>query len=144
MKNTKTKHTPKKITFVDAVKNFWAGYVDFNGRTTRREYWYAVLFVVLLSALVGILFGGIIGTVMDAIMFLPMITMTVRRYRDVGISGWFYVVPVVIFMIWAAIRQSMWISLLNLDYFAPDAIVYLIALLCFVVSNIIICCMPSK
>ena len=144
MKNTKKQQAPQKTTFANAVKSFWTGYIDFNGRATRSQYWYGVLFVVLINFISGILFGVIGQSVISAVLFLPMITLSVRRYHDVGISGWFYAVPVIVFTIWTALRESAWLTLLNFNYFATDLIVFTIALLCFFVANLVICCMPSS
>jgi uncharacterized membrane protein YhaH (DUF805 family) len=82
--------------FIDSVKLTFSRYTDFEGRSTRSEYWYFVLFNVLiqiiasgiddfvLSSEIGIL-SGIVGL----IMLLPGIAVSIRRLHDIGKSGWF-------------------------------------------------------
>ena len=87
---------------IQAYKNFFKGYVDFTGRSTRSEYWwiwlgnmillvpfYSVYFKVLanprneaaLMALGGI---AIIYMIFGLALMLPMLALTVRRLRDAG------------------------------------------------------------
>ena len=42
-----------KITFAGAVKRGLQNYINFRGVATRAEYWYFVLFVVLVSLVSG-------------------------------------------------------------------------------------------
>jgi len=92
---------------------FWlcltARYATFQGRARRKEYWSFVLFATLaliLAALVGFAVDAALGnfdpysdgpvailvTVALAILagFLPGLAVTIRRFHDVGMSGWFY------------------------------------------------------
>jgi len=39
------------IGFVDAVKMFFRRYVDFQGRSSRAEYWWVILFQIIASIL---------------------------------------------------------------------------------------------
>lgn len=87
---------------INAYKNFFKGYVDFTGRSTRSEYWwiwlgnmillvpfYSVYFKALanprneaaLMALGGI---AIIYMIFGIALFLPGLALTVRRLRDAG------------------------------------------------------------
>ena len=87
---------------INAYKNFFKGYVDFTGRSTRAEYWwiwlgnmillvpfYSVYFKALanprneaaLMALGGI---AIIYMIFGIALFLPGLALTVRRLRDAG------------------------------------------------------------
>jgi uncharacterized membrane protein YhaH (DUF805 family) len=82
-------------------------YADFSGRSRRREALgfmlaLAVLFVLWLVALVAsgvsnfdgknvvsliVLFFG--GTLFWLAMIVPTLAVTVRRFHDQGLSGWF-------------------------------------------------------
>ena len=87
---------------INAYKNFFKGYVDFTGCSTRSEYWwiwlgnmillvpfYSVYFKALanprneatLMALGGI---AIIYMIFGIALFLPGLALTVRRLRDAG------------------------------------------------------------
>lgn len=43
-------------TFGQAIKRFFQNYVNFSGRASRSEYWWATLFVVLLQIVPTILY----------------------------------------------------------------------------------------
>lgn len=85
--------------FSEAIKRFFKGYVTFNGRASRSEFWYAQLLIVLMS-----LFFAILGdlTDLDLIIFLdiivvfPLITLTARRLHDVNKSGWWQLLALTI------------------------------------------------
>ncbi len=34
---------------IEAYKKFWKGYVDFEGRSTRSDYWFAYLANILIT-----------------------------------------------------------------------------------------------
>src|SRR6218665_504792 len=75
-------------------------YANFSGRARRKEYWYFVLFsfifgavAVMLDNLLGIAIEGdirgpIYGLYVLATL-IPGLAVTVRRLHDVGKSGWF-------------------------------------------------------
>lgn len=83
-----------------------AGYADFRGRARRKEYWGLVLFtaigqilVMLAGLTVDLALGNIdaetpIVTGLASLGFLalcvvPLLSVTVRRIHDIGLSGWF-------------------------------------------------------
>ena len=87
---------------INAYKNFFKGYVDFTGRSTRSEYWwiwlgnmillvpfYSVYFKALANprneaALVALGGIAIIYMIFGIALFLPGLALTVRRLRDAG------------------------------------------------------------
>ena len=87
---------------INAYKNFFKGYVDFTGRSTRSEYWWIwltnmILLVPFYSAYFKVLanprnetalmaLGGIaiIYMIFGIALFLPGLALTVRRLRDAG------------------------------------------------------------
>ena len=87
---------------INAYKNFFKGYVDFTGRSTRSEYWWIwltnmILLVPFYSAYFKVLanprneaalmaLGGIaiIYMIFGLALILPMLALTVRRLRDAG------------------------------------------------------------
>lgn len=75
------------MTFVDAVKNCFANYVGFTGRAPRSEYWWWVLFVVLVSIVLSMVSQKLSGVFSLAVL-LPGIAVATRRLHDVGRSGW--------------------------------------------------------
>ena len=68
-------------------------YAEFNGRARRSEYWYFVLFNVLISTfifLISFVIGlwGILSLLYSIAIFIPVIAVSVRRLHDTGRSGW--------------------------------------------------------
>jgi uncharacterized membrane protein YhaH (DUF805 family) len=78
-------------------------YATFNGRARRSEYWYFVLFNVIVSLVLGFV-GGLIGfellsSVYSIAVLIPSIAVGVRRMHDVGKSGWFLLIPIYNFIL---------------------------------------------
>ena len=69
-------------------------YADFEGVATRSEYWYFLLFVVIISALVSIAGIGI-SDVFGLVMFCPLIAAAARRLHDTNRSGWWQLIGLV-------------------------------------------------
>lgn len=104
---------------IEAYKKFWKGYVDFKGRSTPSDYWFAysahvlILFsCYLLEAVVERMTAETgssdlftIGLILLLIFFaygvaivLPGIAITVRRLRDAG-CNWLYIfIPLIPFV----------------------------------------------
>ncbi len=71
-------------------------YAEFNGRSTRSEFWYFYLYY----SLIGLILWGLSTFVSDSLSVLslifglgtliPYLAITVRRLHDVGKSGWNY------------------------------------------------------
>jgi uncharacterized membrane protein YhaH (DUF805 family) len=78
-------------------------YAVFSGRARRKEYWMFVLFYTLiyiaLAFVTGYLGGaelsGIVIMVYSLGMFIPSISVGVRRMHDIGRSGWWILFPIV-------------------------------------------------
>ncbi len=80
--------------FLSALQN----YATFSGRSRRSEYWYFVLFSVIIAFALGFV-CGLIGIPMLANLFslaiiIPSLAVGVRRMHDVGKSGWFILIPI--------------------------------------------------
>lgn len=69
---------------------FLKNYVNFQGRATRKEFWYAFLFNFVVTFVLG-LFGKV-GTILTAIwslaVLLPFLGVGARRLHDINKSGW--------------------------------------------------------
>jgi uncharacterized membrane protein YhaH (DUF805 family) len=105
-----------KISFVDAVKSAFVNWNKFKGAASRREYWFFVLFTVLLgivlSTIESIIWPPVetadliesinqptpISSVMALILLIPTLSITSRRLQDAGWSGkwlFLYLAPLV-------------------------------------------------
>ncbi len=89
------------IGFVDAIKLGLARYADFTGRSSRAEFWWWILFVViggfagviidLASGLTVNISGvpvGIVGSLWNLAILMPNLAITARRLHDINRSGW--------------------------------------------------------
>ncbi len=82
--------------FVKVLKN----YATFEGRARRSEYWYFVLFSIIISIALIFVDGalgseiGIVGLVFSLGTLIPSIAVAVRRMHDVGKSGWYILIPI--------------------------------------------------
>jgi len=144
-KTTKNTH----VGFIQSVKNYWMGYINFSGTASRREYWFAWLFIMLLECLVMtisvfFIFGNILGTILSAITFLPSRALAFRRLHDVGISGLWYLIPYMILIPWLLIRSTTWAILTELNYVPWDMPVCLLLLTVATIAYFIVLVQPSK
>ena len=103
-------------------------YFQFSGRAPRREFWYFVLFTIILSFLFATLgqmlglfhmipmnipnvsdTGEMTNTVQNIPLnlaqmgfglatFIPSLAISVRRLHDIGKSGWWYLIVVIPFL----------------------------------------------
>ena len=89
---------------LNAYKNFWKGYLNFSGRSTRPEFlWVWLLNMVIFFPVYYSLFTGLefdnpiinialfsMYIILLLVEFVPLLALIVRRLRDVGIH-WAYI-----------------------------------------------------
>jgi len=80
-------------------------YIDFNGRADRKEYWYFILWITLISTpfiyLDYLVFGPdnvsdrnvAFSSAWETITFFPLISVSTRRLHDIGRTGWWQITP---------------------------------------------------
>lgn len=90
-------------------------YAEFSGRSCRMEYWMYTLFQIIVviglavaffaiyglednaldngDAVFGLVFAGVAYLL---VFMVPNISVTVRRWHDLGQSGWFFLLFVVL------------------------------------------------
>ena len=79
--------SPAHVGFVDAIKLFFINYVNFNGRSTKSEYWYGYLFTFLVSLVTSWI--PVLGGLISLGLMIPGIAISVRRLHDTG-KSWVY------------------------------------------------------
>jgi len=81
-------------------------YVVFNGRAKREEYWYFVLFNIIIGIVLTVIDAvtgsfspetgtGLLGGIYSLAVLLPTIAVSVRRLHDTGRSGWWLLISLV-------------------------------------------------
>ena len=68
-----------------------------DGTATRLEFWYFILFTWLVDIFASLtdifLPGDLTQNIMAVLLFIPTITVGIRRMHDTDHSGWFILVP---------------------------------------------------
>ena len=88
--------------YIEALKK----YAVFGGRSRRKEYWYFVLFSVIVSlvlsaidALLGTFSSstnvGLLGGIYGLAIIVPSIAVSVRRLHDTDRTGWWILINLV-------------------------------------------------
>jgi uncharacterized membrane protein YhaH (DUF805 family) len=97
------------MNFGQAISSGFRNYVNFSDRSSRSEYWYWVLFAVLLNIVTRIVDAGIggpvTGSIVGLLLFLPGLAVAVRRLHDIDRSGWwillvFTVIGILVLIYW--------------------------------------------
>ncbi|MBS0447724.1 MAG: DUF805 domain-containing protein [Proteobacteria bacterium] len=90
------------MNFPDAIRTCFTKYAEFDGRASRPEFWWWVLFIVLASALGDALWHRLSWAV-SLVTLVPTIAVTTRRLHDIDRSGWWQLVGLIPFVGWIVI-----------------------------------------
>src|SRR3954454_804049 len=98
------------MSFQDAVRTCFQKYVTFSGRARRSEFWYFVLFNVIVGFVAGIIdviigtrssYGtGLIQSLASLALLLPNLAVGARRLHDTGRSGWWLLIGLIPLVGW--------------------------------------------
>jgi uncharacterized membrane protein YhaH (DUF805 family) len=84
------------MSFMQAVKSVLTNYVGFSGRARRSEFWWYVLFNVLVSIVAAIIGGMIkfpfLQTLVSLALLLPSLAVGARRLHDTNRTGWWQLI----------------------------------------------------
>ena len=83
---------------IEAYKEFWKKYIDFQSKSNRLEFWTPVLihivsiFIVAIIGVIAFISGAfIVATILSVLvgifvlaMIIPMFAITLRRFYDAG------------------------------------------------------------
>ncbi|MBQ6681972.1 MAG: DUF805 domain-containing protein [Prevotella sp.] len=100
------------MTLNEAVKSCFSKYATFTGRASRSEYWmFAVFFLLVtllfiiaavalatnqtLAIIIMILYG-----LFELAVLLPIWAVSIRRFHDIGKSGWWSLVGFIPYIGW--------------------------------------------
>lgn len=111
------------MQFMDAVKIAFKKYADFRGVASRAEYWWWILFTLIISIFAAVIDysiggeynDGIVAMIVNLAFFLPTLSILVRRFRDTGVSPfwlltWLIPVGVLVAVIVANISNFMFLA----------------------------------
>ena len=89
------------MNLIESVKTCFKKYGVIEGRASRSEYWFFILFYALISLPLEFfayenLNIAIIELIITIGFLIPTITVATRRLHDVNRSGWWMLIPLTI------------------------------------------------
>ena len=94
------------MTFGESIKNGFTNYATFDGRASRAEFWWWILFTFLVSMAAGAV-SATLSQIFSLAVLLPSLAVSARRLHDTDRSAWFlllWFIPVfgwIILFVWA-------------------------------------------
>ena len=91
---------PDSVGFGEAISVCFKKYFVFEGRATQSEYWYFLLFCIILYIPAVFLssFGSVPLTILGSLLMygtvIPQVSVSVRRMHDTNRSGWYLWIPI--------------------------------------------------
>lgn len=79
------------VDFITAIKLYFANYFNFSGRSTRAEYWWATLFILIVSMILSLFGLDFLNGLFSLAIIIPSIAICFRRFHDTGKSGWWVI-----------------------------------------------------
>tara|TARA_Y100000590_G_scaffold430971_1_gene545214 strand:+ start:312 stop:707 length:396 start_codon:yes stop_codon:yes gene_type:complete len=113
------------VSFAGAIVFGFQRYFDFSGRSSRSEYWWWILFVLVADVVLtyaGIVFGtynddttmALVSGIFSLVTLIPGIAVGVRRLHDINKTGWWvlfaflffwlFFIPILLLLYWATRR----------------------------------------
>lgn len=99
--------------FISAFKKAF----NFRDRSRRQEYWMFTLVAFLITLLltwIEVAAGleieeniGLLTTIFSILIFIPSLSLTIRRLHDTGKSGWWILLTFVPFIGWIILLVFM-------------------------------------
>jgi uncharacterized membrane protein YhaH (DUF805 family) len=93
------------MNMIEAVKAVFSKYATFEGRARRSEYWWFVLFNLIVSIILTVVFGGgrgmgaggmmgggLLANIWSLAMLLPSLAVGARRLHDIDRTGWWQLI----------------------------------------------------
>lgn len=79
---------------ISACKSAFARYADFNGRSSRKEFWYFAAVYLVAVIIIDAIFGvededdiSTVSVIFTLATICPLVAVTIRRLHDIGKSG---------------------------------------------------------
>ena len=100
------------MIFMNSYTKYWKGYTDFNGRSSRQDFWVPILInlaisvgllVAVVASMTTVVTSNLLGSTVFCLFvgllvgwklarLVPDAAVIVRRTHDVGLTGWLGVV----------------------------------------------------
>lgn len=98
------------MTFAESVRyNLTSGYLfDFKGRASRSQFWWFTFFIFIINIIVSALSLALpksaalgFSLCVSLLLLPPNLGVTVRRFHDRDLRGWWLLLPVLALGVWA-------------------------------------------
>ncbi len=89
---------------VAAFKKFISNYFNFKGRSTRKDFWFTILDIFIITIIIGFIVGPlqledkIVNLILELyglILIIPMLSLEIRRLHDINKSGWWILLSLI-------------------------------------------------
>ena len=118
------------MNFPQSVSTCLKKYFDFTGRASRSEFWYFMLFYLLAGIVgefiimylvvprlnIGLNEALFYSAIFFLVLFIPALSVTVRRFHDFGVIGWMYLAFIFPYAISRFIQDAQPLLALIIDY----------------------------
>jgi uncharacterized membrane protein YhaH (DUF805 family) len=102
----------EQMSFGKSISTCLSKYADFKGRAQRSEYWWFVLFTMLLGIIAGLIDkSDVLSLILNIAFLLPSLGAATRRLHDVNRSGWWQLIAITVIgiiplIIWLASKPD--------------------------------------
>ncbi len=98
------------MTLGESISTCFVKYVKFDGRATRSEYWWFMLFIFLVSCVAATINDAFYGVVAFALL-LPHLAVASRRLHDLNKTTWWLLLGLVpianlLLLIWFCMKGT--------------------------------------
>jgi len=96
------------MQIMQSAKTVLQNYAKFEGRSGRPEYWWWVVAYLVAALVVGIVGQAaaavsLLSNILALALFIPSIAVGVRRFHDIGKSGWWLLIGIIPIVGWIAV-----------------------------------------
>jgi uncharacterized membrane protein YhaH (DUF805 family) len=105
--------------FTQAISNGFQNYLNFTGRAARSEYWFWILFTILVSIVASLIDIGLfrsmdfrpLSTIVNLGLLLPTLAVSARRLHDLDRTAWWLLLIItligdILLLIWFCMRGT--------------------------------------
>ncbi len=108
---------------IQSVTSVFRNYVNFRGRAQRSEFWWFVLFSIVVSAILSMLASvarplEVLEFIFFLVVLLPSLAVTARRLHDTNRTAWWmllYLIPILGF----TVLVTLFLVVLGMDVLEP-------------------------
>jgi len=90
------------MNFEQSIRVCLAKYATFDGRASRSEFWWFMLFLFLVSAACGVV-SHKLSALFTIATLLPAIAVGTRRLHDTDKSGWMQLIGLIPVVGWIVV-----------------------------------------